>query len=140
LDRQAYPLWFGRTSVCVAAFGLALAILSPPEGVGLALCFFHDATGLPCPGCGLARSLSCAMRGLFLESWRYHPMGLLILALFLLTVSQRLLPGVLRKALAKEMNARRALFITSYLLFVGTFTVFGLIRVVVALGARLLFI
>ncbi|MDR3710893.1 MAG: DUF2752 domain-containing protein [Capsulimonadaceae bacterium] len=39
------------------------------------LCVFHAVTGLPCPGCGMTRSLICLMHGRFHESFLYHPLG-----------------------------------------------------------------
>ena len=40
----------------------------------------------------MTRSLSCGIRGMFLESWEYHPMGLFVLALFVVTAAQSLFP------------------------------------------------
>src|SRR6478736_844393 len=75
--------WLGKPSVTVAWLGLALALILSPDRFGASLCWVLDTTGLPCLGCGLTRSLSCALRGMFEQSWHYHPMGMLILALFL---------------------------------------------------------
>src|SRR5262249_17002125 len=66
-------LWLAKPSVAAAWLGLALAFVTPPHGTGFTVCWFKNSTGLPCPGCGLTRSFSCALRGMFLESWHYHP-------------------------------------------------------------------
>ena len=134
--QRAYSLWFGPLCVCVASIALLLALCSPPEGPGAALCFFHSGTGLPCPGCGLTRSLSCALRGLFLESWHHHPMGLPILTLFIVTVGQRLLPRDVRERFASWMNRHGAIFRGLYLAFVTGFIGFGIVRALLVLGAK----
>jgi len=43
-------------------------------------CSFKNLTGLPCPGCGLMRSIVAAMHGNFRASLMYHRLGLLTLA------------------------------------------------------------
>ena len=117
--------WLGKYCVLVGWLGLLLAMISPPHGAGVSLCFFHDATGVPCPGCGMTRSLSCGLRGMFLESFQYHPMGLLILALFILTAGQSLLPQTRRDGIVRFMQSRATLFNALYLVFVITFVGFG---------------
>jgi len=42
-------------------------------------CSFKNLTGLPCPGCGLTRSIVAAMHGDFRASLLYHRLGLLTL-------------------------------------------------------------
>lgn len=42
-------------------------------------CVFKNLTGLPCPGCGLTRSMSSAMHGDVVMSFTYHRLGLLTL-------------------------------------------------------------
>ena len=39
------------------------------------LCLFHRWTGLPCPGCGLARSLAAACCLDFPAAFRFHAFG-----------------------------------------------------------------
>ena len=128
---RACRLWLGRHCVLVAWLGLLLAALCPPHGVGVRACWLQAATGLPCPGCGVTRSLSCGLRGLFAESWHYHPMGLLILALFVFTAAQSLLPRTHRDRLAQYIQDRSVLFNSCYLAFIGSFLAFGGARALV---------
>ncbi len=120
--------WFGKMPVRVAWLGLLLAVLSPPHGTGVTLCLFRACTGIPCPGCGMTRSMSCGLRGMFLESWHYHPLGLIILALFIATALLSLLPGLWQQRLARAMESRAFLFNILYLGFLFVFIAFGVTR------------
>lgn len=42
-------------------------------------CIFRNLTGIPCPGCGLSRSVVAAMHGDVVMSFAYHRLGLLTL-------------------------------------------------------------
>jgi hypothetical protein len=125
---NAVALWLGKRCVVVAWLGLLASVLSPPHGSGFLTCWFQGATGVPCPGCGLTRSLSCGIRGMFLESWHYHPMGLLILALFGFTALYSLLPEALQNRLTRSLEARTVLFKALYAAFVTAFITFGVAR------------
>jgi hypothetical protein len=55
------------------------------------LCTWRNATGLPCPGCGLSRSWVEAARGDLAASFEQHRLGL---ALMLYVLAQALRHGV----------------------------------------------
>ena len=133
-SRIAAGLWLGKPCVFAAWLGLSLAILTPPHGTGFSVCWFKHCTGLPCPGCGLTRSLSCALRGMFVESWQYHPMGWLILGLFLTIATASLLPAHYRLRVESYLQLRAFAFNAIYLAFVVTFVGFGLLRGLWQLG------
>jgi hypothetical protein len=135
--RHAAGLWLGKWSVVAAWLGLFLAVVTPPHGLGVQLCWFHSATGIPCPGCGMTRSLSCALRGMLVESWQFHPMGFLILALFLVTAVQSVCPRQVREKLRRFIETRALWFNGFYLLFVTTFVVYGTVRALACVGARM---
>ena len=42
------------------------------------LCWFHSMTGLPCPGCGLTRSVFAIGGGDFADAWRYISFGYVV--------------------------------------------------------------
>src|SRR5262245_20347391 len=115
--------------------GLLLAGFTPPRGVGATVCWIKAGTGLPCPGCGLTRSMSSAMRGMFAESWQFHPFGILILGFFICAAVMSMAP-VLRKALARYIDSRPEGFGRIYGGFVTAFVVFGIVRVLLHLDAR----
>jgi len=133
-SRQPGEFWLGKHCVLVAWVGLFIAVISPPHGSGIPLCFFQASTGVPCLGCGLTRSLSCAIRGTFLESWHYHPMGLLILVLFAFTALQSLLPKHQRLGLIHYLKSHSTLFNALYLTFVCAFVTFGTTRALLHLS------
>src|SRR5689334_13262290 len=121
-------LWLGRPCVIVAWLALSLAVILPPQGSGIDVCFLHSATGLPCLGCGLTRSLSCAVRGMFVQSWHYHPMGLAILLLFGITALQSLLTGQWRHRFKSQLQTRAKTVNLLYVVFVVLFVIYGVFR------------
>jgi hypothetical protein len=72
-----------------------------PEG-GPTLCPFHLLTGLPCPGCGMGHALVHALRGDFAGSFRFHPLGMPLLALW----TAWLIWGALNSARGKPFSHR----------------------------------
>lgn len=61
-------------ALCVVALALTFAkahgrVVTPP-------CLFRTTTGIPCPGCGLTRSVEAIWRGDWRASLRFHPAGL----------------------------------------------------------------
>ena len=125
---RAPRLWMGRYSVLVAWIGLLLAAITPPHGLGFSICWWQDGTGLPCPGCGVTRSLSCAVRGLFEESLQYHPFGFPILMFFIATAVWSLLPSQRKNSVRRFLSSRALLANSTYLVFVTGFVSFGFLR------------
>jgi len=70
---------------------------------------------------------------MFAESWHYHPMGFLVLALFIAIAAASVLPG-LRNYLISVIESKARLFNVLYVCFVVTFVFFGLVRALVAFG------
>lgn len=120
----------GRRATLLVAWGtLAVAVAHPPHGTGVPLCWMKATTGLPCPGCGLMRSVSCLARGRFAESWRYHPFGTLVLGVCVCIVAGPLLPQGRRDTMngaPRAESKRRA----AYALLVGAFLLHGTARAV----------
>jgi hypothetical protein len=44
------------------------------------LCVFRTLTGLPCPGCGITRSVVCCCHLRFADSIAFHPLGPIVFA------------------------------------------------------------
>lgn len=131
---DVYRRWQGKVVVWVAWLGLLLAALNPPHGTGITICWIKLATGLPCPGCGVTRSLSCGLHGMFAESVHYHPLGLFILTLFVATAVRSLLPSIWQERIKAWMESRALAFNSCYLAFVATFIGFGIVRALIEMA------
>ncbi len=60
----------------VGAAGLVvLAAWTPPDDASLSICFTRRIVGLPCPGCGLTRSLSHLLQGNLARAMELHPLA-----------------------------------------------------------------
>ncbi len=87
-----------KTGLLVAA-----AVTAGVSLLGHGLCPSRELLGLPCPGCGLTRSILLILRGHFVESWQLQPFGYAWLALgvvflldrYVLESRQRLWKGML---------------------------------------------
>lgn len=71
------------------------------------------------------------------ESWNYHPLGLPILALFLVLTTQSLLPKRVRLGLHNFVRVRPTFFRLLYIIFVAAFVAYGGTRILLQISARL---
>jgi len=74
-------------AVGAAPFLLIVLAFVPAPDAGAAtiagiptLCLFRRYTGIPCPGCGITRSLVCCAHGNFADAIHFHLLGPLVFA------------------------------------------------------------
>jgi hypothetical protein len=80
--------------------GIALAFFLPAGGFGVPLCSFKAYTGLPCPGCGLTRSLIDIAHGDLRGALVMNPIGLVLFPLFAALGLLTFTPAVKRRQIA----------------------------------------
>ena len=76
---------FFRISILLVAAGALLLLyffVEPKNGI-LPKCFFHELTGLYCPGCGVQRSFHALLNGHFLTAIDYNLLFILFLPLII---------------------------------------------------------
>ena len=98
-------------ALTVAAIGAA-QLVAASFGMGIP-CAFHWATGCPCPGCGLTRSVLALLRGHFTESVMLHPFGPPLLLVLAIALIAALIPQHARDRLVAwlaRVESRTALF------------------------------
>jgi hypothetical protein len=54
------------------------------------VCTFRQMTGIPCPGCGLTRSIVAAVHGDWIASYAYHRLGPIVLVYLAMQLAYRL--------------------------------------------------
>lgn len=130
----AIVAFFWRHLVLGAALAALLAsVVLPVEGLGISLCFFYDVTGLPCPGCGLTRSVTSISHLRFQEAWFYNPFGFPIHATFVLMAIYGILPRALRERCRHFFTRRARLIQWTAVIFLGALQVFGVVRLILYL-------
>lgn len=68
-------------------------------------CAFRAVTGLPCPGCGMSRSVAALVRGHWREAIAWHAFGPLVLVVAVLMAVAAVLPAGSRHRLAERVAA-----------------------------------
>jgi len=71
---------------------------------------------------------------MFIESWHYHPLGFLILAMLLTIAAISLLSAASRERVARFIESHARPFNTFYVSFVIVFVGFGILRALSQLG------
>ncbi|CAN5356893.1 hypothetical protein BH09SUM1_BH09SUM1_27160 [soil metagenome] len=126
---------FNRPIAILGMIGLILGMfVLPPKGVHLQTCSMRKMTGLPCPGCGLTRSVTSIFHGKAKAAWELNPFGYGFAAFFVAVAPLAFLPT--RKLNAAREYARRfrnpiGLFV---IVFMALFILHGLIRIGLVMG------
>ena len=119
---------FSPTGRLLAPVFLFASVFLPTDGLGIDVCLMHRLTALPCPGCGLTRSITCITHGELSKAAAYHPFGLVIWILLVALTAYSMLPGSIRRAVADAAVRNDLSIRPAYRLFVTTFVGFGLLR------------
>jgi len=135
--RMSQILFCGFTGV-VSYVVLLLTFFHPSDGLGVTVCWFNGLTrGLPCPGCGLSRSLSCISHLQFGRSFSYHPFGFVFYVLFVSASLYWLFPKRVKASIVRWADDRNRVFLRFYKAFVTAFLAFGVARTLVAVAVTM---
>lgn len=110
-----------RTWQWLSLIGGGAAFFIPVGHFDVSLCFFYNFSGVPCPGCGLTRSVHFALHGGWLHAFYYHPFGLLasvLIAFFVVTAFWRL-PGRLFERVKRHTAAGIVVVAVGMIAFAG---------------------
>ena len=123
IKHSPFDILFIRIAQVIALILLVLGIILPSGGMGIPLCMFKRMFSLPCPGCGLTRSVASVLHGDFLKSWGYHPLGIFFVAVALLFVVNLILPRrravAVRRFFRKHNDPLEILLIAFATFFIG---------------------
>lgn len=128
MARPIHARWFNPLSICVAWIALIVVFIHPPQGTGVQICWMKAMTNVPCPGCGMTRSMSSAVHGMLAESWGYHPFGVPILLLFAATAGLSIFPSKAKRCVVRALSRHSRPTNIAYIVFVTTFVTFGVVR------------
>ncbi len=95
---RAYLARHGLAGACVIILALSFALDPEHPTRGVQICPMKALTALPCPGCGITRSLCWMSRGNLAKSFHHHPLGPAAWLAAVLGASALVWPGRLREA------------------------------------------
>jgi hypothetical protein len=123
IKHSTFDILFIRKAQVVALILLVVGFFLPSSGMGVPLCMFKRLFSLPCPGCGLTRSVSSVLHGDFLKSWSYHPLGIFFVTAALVFVLNLVMPrrpaSAVQRFFRKHNDPLEILLITFAAFFIG---------------------
>ncbi len=126
--KPMHHVLFGRLTNIFSLLAIAATFLLPEDGLQIDLCWIQKTLSLPCPGCGLTRSVTCVSHLAIAKSFTYHPFGILIYLLLMVNVLLLISPARLnrgmRNMVSQNERATRAVYSVAVFLFVA----FGIAR------------
>lgn len=137
LGRRRFRPFSGLTEVLLSrvaglfgVVGIVAGVLLPPNGLGPSICGMQRTLNLPCPGCGLTRSVSSFFQGHFASSWHYHPLGWVFAMVMMALAVSLVLPGKWREKLVRRIKPHEMRFGWVFLIFCALLLLYGIFRIV----------
>jgi len=69
--------------IFLGLFGLVYIYFNNPAETPFVPCYFHELTGLECPGCGITRAIYCLMHFDIVQALHYNVMFVLTIPLLM---------------------------------------------------------
>ncbi len=120
---------FRKEMVGLAWVAVIVGALLPERGIGLSFCGMYLMLHVPCPACGMTRSVSCFFRGDWGLSWAFHPMGWMAGLASVAVASSVVWPSRWKRAARRWTVAHdRAIWYAFWGLF-GVWLLYGVARI-----------
>ncbi|MGF1574019.1 MAG: DUF2752 domain-containing protein [Sumerlaeia bacterium] len=97
-----FSIWAGLIGLLGTVLGGG--VLSPVGGNLPETCSFYASTHLPCPGCGLTRSVTSHLQGEPWMGFAYHPFGIVFAVIFVFCALSLLIPPKFKHPLAERLS------------------------------------
>lgn len=107
----------------VALACMGVAAVASFTSIPLLPCLFRMLTHIPCPGCGMTRSIAALVRGDVALSFRYHPLGPPLLLAALACLAMPFLPADRVRELSSRAPRQQTIAWTAFVLLVGVWLV-----------------
>ncbi len=132
-NRLYLDLLFHPAVSVISTLALALSFALPKDGVEIALCWFNALTTLPCPGCGLTRSITHLSNLDGVGALALHPFGAIVYVIMLASMTMGLMPDSARTRVWTALISRSAVFDRITRATVALFFIFGFARLLAVL-------
>jgi len=128
--KPLHHVLFGRLTNVFSLLAIAATFFLPEDGLQIDLCWIQKTLSLPCPGCGLTRSVTCISHLALTKSLTYHPFGILIYSFFMVNVLCLITPGRFNRGMRNIISQNERAAWAAYSAAVLCFVAFGIARMI----------
>ena len=129
--KNLFDVLFGPVTRAFAVFAIPVSFFLPVDGMGIGICWIKRMLDLPCPGCGLTRSITSVSHLQFFKAWEYHPFGILIYLLLAMNLGLLIMPRSSHMAMRNFFGTNARVSHLVYCVAIGYFLVFGFCRMAI---------
>ena len=106
-----------------AFLGLLFLLLMPSNGFDISACIFNSVLDIPCPACGLTRSMSSLLKFNILQGFTFHPLGFIALIYLIVTLITNQ-PNYIKSKFNNNFKAITIVFSFRFIVFLFLITWF----------------
>jgi len=125
--------FLNKFTTIISLLVIIISFILSPDGLGRSTCGLYILTKLPCPACGLTRSVTSISHMKFVKAFYYHPFGFIFYIIFLFLAIYNFMPEKI-KNIIKVFFINNENIIKYILLFlIASFIIYGIARFIYVL-------
>ena len=127
-DSIFFSFFLNKITSVISLLVIIISFILPPDGLGRSTCGLYILTKLPCPACGLTRSITSISHMKFFKAFYYHPFGFIFYIIFLFIASYNFMPEKIKNTIIAFFikHEKTAKYILSFIIF--SFIIYGITR------------
>ncbi|MEQ8168994.1 MAG: DUF2752 domain-containing protein [Candidatus Eremiobacterota bacterium] len=121
-------IFLNKFTTITSLLVIIISFILPTDGLDRSTCGLYILTKLPCPACGLTRSVTSISHIKFTKAFYYHPFGFIFYIIFLFLALYNFMPEKI-KDIIKIFFIKNEDIIRYILLFlICSFMIYGIAR------------
>jgi len=107
---------------------IIISFILPPDGLGRSTCGLYILTKLPCPACGLTRSVTSISHMQFAKAFYFHPFGFIFYMIFLFLAIYNFMPEKIKNIISVFLVKNENIIKYAVTLIIFLFVIYGIAR------------